>query len=115
METICIQTDDDLMQALKRAAKDHSSTPEIIAKEALSRYLSKQGMMNISLPRLSISEEEVKISLAVRLFEEERVSLGKAAQIAGYSEKTFAELLVHKGIYPIRYDEFDIEEDFQNA
>lgn len=43
--------------------------------------------MNVSfnLPGINIKEDEVKLLLAIKLFEDEIVSLGKASEIAGYS------------------------------
>ena len=69
----------------------------------------------ICLPQLNIREDEIKILLAAKLLEEEMVSLGKAAEIAGYSEKTFAEILIHRNITPIRYSDIDVNKEFENA
>ncbi len=69
--------------------------------------------MKIDLPELD--EKEIKVRLAISMFEDNTVSLGKAANIAGYSERTFAELLRERGIYPIRYEEIDLEKELKNA
>jgi len=45
----------------------------------------------------------------------EIISLGKAAEIAGYSEKTFSEILIHRGISPIKYKDIDPKKEFNNA
>lgn len=73
--------------------------------------------MNISfdLPELNIKEEEIKLLLSLKLFEEGMVSLGKAAEIAGYSEKAYSEILIRKGIAPIKYSDFDVNEEAENA
>lgn len=65
----------------------------------------------IKLPELNISEEEVKFLLAVKLFEEGVISLGKAAELAGYSERTFSELLIKKGIPPLRFEKIEVEKE----
>ena len=49
------------------------------------------------------------------LFQQQAISLGKAAEIAEYSERTFVEILLKKGISPIQYDESQLEEDIGNA
>ena len=49
----------------------------------------------VNLPEMNIKEEEVKLLLAIKLLEDGVVSLGKAAEIAGYSEKAFVEVLIH--------------------
>jgi predicted HTH domain antitoxin len=41
---------------------------------------------------MNIKEDELKLLLAIKLLEDDTVSLGKAAEIAGYSEKTFVEV-----------------------
>ncbi len=73
--------------------------------------------MNISveIPGLNIKEEEIKLLLAVKLFEEGLVSLGKASEISSYSERTFAELLLRKGIAPLKYSDLDIKKEIENA
>lgn len=73
--------------------------------------------MNISLeiPGLNIKEDEIKLLLAVKLFEEGLVSLGKASEISSYSERTFAELLLRKVIAPLKYSDLDIKKEIENA
>ncbi len=69
----------------------------------------------IELPSLNIPEQEIKVILAGSLFQQGLVSLGKAAEISGYSERAFSELLIKKGISPIQYDDQHLEEDIRNA
>jgi predicted HTH domain antitoxin len=73
--------------------------------------------MNISfdLPELNIKEDEIKLLLSLKLFEEGIVSLGKAAEIAGYSEKAYSEILLRKGIAPFSYSDIDLKEETENA
>ena len=49
------------------------------------------------------------------MLEDGSVSLGKAAQIAGYSERTFAEILRERKIPSIRYENIDLEKELKNA
>lgn len=69
----------------------------------------------VNLPEMNIKEDEVKLLLAIKLLEEDMVSLGKAAEIAGYSEKAFAEILIHKGVPPIKYSKLDLDQELLNA
>jgi predicted HTH domain antitoxin len=69
----------------------------------------------LDLPDVNIKKEELKIFLAIKLFEEGIVSLGKAAEIVGYSEQTFSKILLKKGISPIKYDDLNLKEEFANA
>jgi predicted HTH domain antitoxin len=71
--------------------------------------------ISVNLPEMNIKEDEVKLLLAMKLLEEGIVSLGKAAEIAGYSEKAFVEILFHKGIPPIKYSKLDLEKELQHA
>jgi len=71
--------------------------------------------ISVHLPEMNIKEDEIKLFLGIKLLEEGIVSLGKAAEIAGYSEKAFVEILIHKGIPPIKYSRLDLKKEFQNA
>ncbi len=71
--------------------------------------------ISVRLPEVNIPEEELKLLLAIKLFEDGRVSLGKASEIAGYSEKAFAEILLHRGISPIKYQNLNLDKELSNA
>lgn len=71
--------------------------------------------ITVNLPEINIKEEEIKLLLAIKLLEDGVVSLGKAAEIAGYSEKAFVEILVHRGISPLKYSKIDLEKELRNA
>ena len=59
--------------------------------------------ISVNLPEINIKKDEIKVLLATKLLEDGIVSLGKAAEIAGYSEKAFVEVLIHRGVTPIKY------------
>lgn len=71
--------------------------------------------ISIKLPELNIKEDEVKLLLAIKLLEDGIVSLGKAAEIAGYSEKAFVEILIRRGIPPMKYSELNLDKELKNA
>ncbi|MBP1912569.1 UPF0175 family protein [Thermococcus stetteri] len=54
----------------------------------------------------------VRIYLAVELYREGVVSLGKAAEIAGVSKAEMMEILASKGV-PLSYTEEDLQEDIE--
>lgn len=56
--------------------------------------------ISVKLPEINIPEEELKLLLAIKLLEENLISLGKASEIAGYSEKAFSEILLKRGVSP---------------
>jgi len=71
--------------------------------------------ISFEISEINIKEDEVKLLLAIKLLEDGIVSLGKASEIAGYSEKAFSEVLIHRGIAPIKYLKLDLNKEFKNA
>ena len=69
----------------------------------------------LEIPEINMDKEELKLLLAIKLFEEGKVSLGKAAEIAGFTEKTFSEILLKRKISPIRYQDLNLQEEIDNA
>ncbi len=50
-----------------------------------------------------VSDDEARLLLAVKLFETGRLSLGQAAEMAGYSKHGFIDVLGHQGIAVVNY------------
>ncbi len=71
--------------------------------------------ISITMPELNIKEDELTILIASKLLEDGLVSLGKAAEIAGYPEKVFVEILIHKKTFPIKYQDLNLSEELSNA
>ena len=69
----------------------------------------------LELPDMNINNEELRLLLAIKLFEEKKVSLGKASEIAGYTEKAFSEILLKRRISPTRYEDVDLKKEIRNA
>ena len=55
--------------------------------------------------------EQVRMALAVHLFQQGVISVGRAAELAGEPRATFELLLGEMGIPPVRYDLEDYERD----
>ena len=70
--------------------------------------------MTFALPD-SISEAEAKVCLAAKLFEMGRLSCGQAAELAGYSKRTFIELLGKQGIAAVNYPAEELTDDLDHA
>ena len=72
--------------------------------------------MSVTLEELAretgLSETELRLELAVRLFELERLTLGQAARLAGLSQFSFQRVLGGRRI-PVHYDEHDFREDVE--
>jgi len=69
----------------------------------------------LEFPDINIDNEELRLLLAIKLFEEKKVSLGKASEIAGYTERAFSEILLKRGISPINYEDVDLKREIGNA
>lgn len=64
---------------------------------------------------IEISEDEAKMLFATKLFEENKVSLEKASEIAEVSLRFFIEFLSKKNIPVINYPVDQLQEDIANA
>jgi len=70
--------------------------------------------VTLNLP-LDIEEEEVKLYLAMKLFEEGKISLGQASALAGYSKRAFMEILGKHEIPIFDYPAEELERELGNA
>ncbi len=66
--------------------------------------------LKVELPP-NVSLDEAKLLLAVKLFETGKLSIGQAAKLAGYSKRTFIELLSKMGVPVINYPAEDLERE----
>ena len=72
--------------------------------------------LTLHLPdSLDMTPKEVSMLLAARLYEQGKLSLGQAAELAGYSKRTFMELLGDYGVSVFNYPAEDIARDAANA
>lgn len=58
--------------------------------------------------------EQVRVALAIHLLQEELVSLGRAAELAGEPLANFQLLLANLGIPAIQFDRVELAEDLRN-
>ncbi|HRO45946.1 UPF0175 family protein [Agriterribacter sp.] len=63
----------------------------------------------------SLDERDAKILLAAKLYEKGALSLGQAAELAGYSKRTFIELLADYEVSVFDYTEGELEKDLSDA
>ena len=72
--------------------------------------------ITIELPELSeIKERDVKLMLAGQLYEDERLTLGQAAHLAGLSKRTFIEIIGQFGFSIFSKSVDDLHNDIKNA
>ena len=65
----------------------------------------------INIPEtVEIDEREAKTILAAKLYEKGSLSLGQAADLAGYSKRTFMELLGNYEVSIFNYSDKELEE-----
>jgi len=73
-------------------------------------------ILKIELPDfVGTDKREVTRILASKLYEQGKLSLGQAAELAGVSKRTFMELLGEYGVSIFNYPAKDIESDLKNA
>ena len=62
---------------------------------------------------IQLTETDLRTELAIALFQQERITLGTASQIAGLHQIEFQRLIASRGIC-IHYDIEEFEEDVQS-
>ena len=72
--------------------------------------------VTLHLPEtLDMTDRDITMLLASRLYEDGKLSLGQAADLVGLTKRTFAELLVKYGISIFNYPPSDLSRDIENA
>jgi len=64
---------------------------------------------------VDVDGNEVAMLVAAKLYEQGKLSLGQAAEIAGFTKRTFAELLGRYGVSIFNYPSSDLARDVSNA
>ena len=79
-------------------------------------YFSYMKTLSINIPQTAnVDDQEAKMSLASKLYERGKLTLGQAAELAGYSKETFMELLADYNVSLINYSPEELDEDITNA
>ncbi len=63
----------------------------------------------------SLDEKETQTLLAAKLYEKGTLSLGQAAELAGYSKRTFMELLANYEVSVFNFSATELEQEILNA
>ncbi|MBD3749676.1 MAG: UPF0175 family protein [Sphingobacteriales bacterium] len=72
--------------------------------------------LNINIPdTLDLNELDVAMLISTHLYEQGKLSLGEAAEIAGLTKRTFAELLGKYNVSLFNYPASDLSNDVTNA
>ena len=73
-------------------------------------------VITLNIPNSAkVDEKEAAMMLAASLYEKGKLSLGQAAEVAGLSKYTFAELLGRYGVSIFNYQADEIVSDVLNA
>lgn len=64
---------------------------------------------------LDINDKEVAMLVASKLYEQGKLSLGQAAEVAGCSKRAFMELLGNYNVPVFNYDPKELINDIKNA
>ena len=70
--------------------------------------------LTVELPE-NVSREEAQLALAVRLFQQGKVSLGQAAAIAGQSKRAFIDTLGREGVTVVNYPAEELREELMST
>ncbi|MGD1808743.1 UPF0175 family protein [Dapis sp. BLCC M126] len=60
-----------------------------------------------------MTEDELLLEIVLLLFQQEKISLGKAAELLNISQVRFQELIANRGIC-IHYDVAELQEDIEH-
>jgi predicted HTH domain antitoxin len=72
--------------------------------------------LTINIPdSVDLNDGEARLMLAIKLFEKGKLTLGQAAEIAGFSKRAFMEITAEYAVSPINSSIDDIENDVNNA
>ena len=72
--------------------------------------------LTLHLPdSIDLDDKELIMTLASKLYEQGKLSLGQAADLAGLSKRTFSEMLGKYGVSIFNYPPSDLSRDIKNA
>jgi predicted HTH domain antitoxin len=72
--------------------------------------------LQLNIPdSIDINDKEVAMLVASKLYEQGKLSLGQAAELAGYTKRDFMELLANYNVAVFNYDPQELSNDIKNA
>ena len=72
--------------------------------------------VTLNIPdNVDLSNRELIMLIASRLYEQGKLSLGQAAELAGLTKRTFAELLNQYNVSIFNFPDTDLSSDVENA
>ena len=72
--------------------------------------------LTINIPdTLDVDNRDLAMLVSTRLYEQGKLSLGQAAEMAGYTKRTFSELLGRHNVSIFNFPPTDLSKDVANA
>ncbi len=72
--------------------------------------------LTVNIPSTAdIDGKEARMSLASKLYERGKLTLGQAAELADYTKETFMELLSEYNVALINHSADELDQDIENA
>ena len=73
-------------------------------------------LLNINMPDMTnLTEADLKMLLALKLYETKQLSLGQAADVAGISKRTFTEMMGRYGVSLFSQTADELNRDITNS
>jgi predicted HTH domain antitoxin len=70
----------------------------------------------LNLPNtVELDDKEAALTIAAKLYEKGKLSLGQAAELAGLSKRAFIEIIGNYGVSVFNYSVADLHKDIENA
>jgi predicted HTH domain antitoxin len=84
--------------------------------EIIYLYICIMRTVTLNLPEtLDMDDQEITMSLAAKLYENGKLSIGQSAELVGLTKRTFMELLGKYGVSIFNYPASDLSRDVRNA
>jgi predicted HTH domain antitoxin len=73
-------------------------------------------VLTLNIPdTLDVDNTQLAMIVASKLYEQGKLSLGQAAELAGLTKRTFAEMIGSYGVSIFNYSATDLSKDIANA
>ncbi len=89
---------------------------EIMTTDGIKNYIWFMKTLTINIPEsLDIDNLDLAMMVSARLYEQGRLTLGQAAEVAGLTKRTYIELLGKYNVSIFNYPAKDLLRDVANA
>ena len=114
MTTMTVQLPEEKLNRVQKAAEAQNKSADALIEDAIDAYLPRLSGA-ASAGALDNVPAEVRLSMAIRLYAEWKVSQSVGAEIAGVSRSRFIEELGRAGVSAVQYSPEEILEEAQSA